>query len=60
MVIVLVLFLLIHREDQRNRLIRLFVTANLHTTTEAINDAAERISRLLYLPLLAADRVTED
>ncbi|HEY4233429.1 MAG TPA: AI-2E family transporter, partial [Lacipirellulaceae bacterium] len=51
-VVVLVLFMLIHREDQRNRLIRLFGAANLHTTTEALNDAATRISRYLRMQFL--------
>lgn len=52
MVIVLVLFMLIDREDQRNRLIQLFGTANLHTTTEAFRDASRRVSRYLRMQFL--------
>jgi len=52
MVIVLVLFMLIDREDQRNRLIQLFGTANLHTTTEAFRDAGRRVSRYLRMQFL--------
>jgi predicted PurR-regulated permease PerM len=52
MVTVLVVFMLIQREDQRNRLIRLFGAGNLHTTTEVIKDVSERISRYLLMQFL--------
>ncbi|MHB8901068.1 MAG: AI-2E family transporter [Thermoguttaceae bacterium] len=52
MVIVLVIFTLLQREDIRDRIIQLFGTGNLHTTTEAISDAASRVSRYLRMNLL--------
>ena len=52
MVIVMVLFMLIDREDQRNRLLQLFGTANLHATTEAFGDATRRVSRYLRMQFL--------
>lgn len=52
MVIVLVLFMLIDREDQRNRLLQLFGTANLHATTEAFGDASRRVSSYLRMQFL--------
>ena len=52
MVVVLVVFMLMQREDQRNRLIRLFGSANLHATTEALNDISTRISRYLRMQFL--------
>ncbi len=52
MVVVLLLFMLIDREDQRNRLLQLFGTANLHATTEAFGDAARRVSRYLRMQFL--------
>jgi predicted PurR-regulated permease PerM len=47
LVITLVLFMLISREDLRNRLIRLFGHGRLTLTTRALDDAGERISRYL-------------
>lgn len=52
MVVVLVLFMLLQREDQRNRLIRLFGTANIHATTEALTDVVERVSRYLRMQFI--------
>jgi predicted PurR-regulated permease PerM len=52
MVFVLVFFLLLDRENQRNRIIQLFGTANLHTTTEAITDATRRVGRYLRMQFL--------
>jgi predicted PurR-regulated permease PerM/methylmalonyl-CoA mutase cobalamin-binding subunit len=52
MVVVLVVFMLLQREDERNRLIRLFGSANLHATTEALNDISTRISRYLRMQFL--------
>ncbi len=51
-VIVLAIFILLQREDIRDRIIQLFGTGNLHTTTEAITDAASRVSGYLRMNLL--------
>ncbi len=51
-IIVFVIFILIQREDLRDRLIRLTGTRDLGRTTAAIDDAAERLSRY-YLVQLA-------
>jgi predicted PurR-regulated permease PerM len=47
LVIVFVLFMLLQREDLRDRLIRLVGHGQLHITTTALDDAASRISRYL-------------
>lgn len=52
MVVVLVIFMLLQREDQRNRLIRLFGTSNIHATTEAITDIVNRVSKYLRMQFL--------
>ena len=44
--------MLVDREDQRNRFIQLFGTSNLHVTTEALTDAAGRVSRYLRMQFL--------
>jgi predicted PurR-regulated permease PerM len=46
-VIVFVIFMLLQREDLRNRLIRLVGYGQLTVTTQALDDAASRISRYL-------------
>lgn len=51
-IIVFVIFILVKREDLRDRLIRLTGTRDLGRTTAAINDAAHRLSRF-YLTQLA-------
>ncbi|HEV7873363.1 MAG TPA: AI-2E family transporter, partial [Enterovirga sp.] len=43
-VLVVVIFLLLQREDLRDRLIRLFGSGDLHRTTIAMDDAAKRLS----------------
>lgn len=48
-VITLVLFMLIEREDLRNRLIGLFGQGHLAVTTKAIEEAGTRVSRQLLL-----------
>ena len=48
-VIVLVIFMLIEREDLRNRLIRLGGYRRLATTTRAMDEAGQRISRYLLM-----------
>ncbi|CAA2160664.1 MAG: AI-2E family transporter [Microvirga sp.] len=42
-VLVVVVFLLLQREDLRNRMIRLFGSSDLHRTTVAMDDAAGRL-----------------
>ena len=51
-VIVLVAFMLLRLPDLRERIIRLLGARNLHLTTEALNDAALRISRYLLMQIL--------
>lgn len=46
-VIILVIFMLLKREDLRDRLIRLLGHGQLRLTTTALDDAASRISRFL-------------
>ena len=46
-VLVFVVFMLLQREDLRNRLIRLIGYGQLTVTTQALDDAASRISRYL-------------
>ncbi|MGA3204437.1 MAG: AI-2E family transporter [Bryobacteraceae bacterium] len=48
-VLILTVFILIKREDLRNRLLRLVGVSQLNTTTQAIDDATQRISRYLVL-----------
>ncbi|RFC61862.1 AI-2E family transporter, partial [Fulvimarina endophytica] len=50
-VIVFAIFILLQREDLRNRLIRLAGTDDLQQTTAAIDDAARRLGRLLLFQL---------
>jgi predicted PurR-regulated permease PerM len=49
LVIVLVVFMLIQREDLRNRLIRLIGYGRLTITTQALEEAGDRISRYLLM-----------
>lgn len=51
-VVVFVIFILLEREDLRDRLIRLVSGGNLHQTTEAMNEAAKRVSRYLLMQLV--------
>jgi hypothetical protein len=55
-VIVFVIFFLLQREDLRDRFIRLTGSADLRRTTEALDDAARRLSR--YLLMQTAINVT--
>lgn len=50
--VVLVIFILLKREDQRNRLLQLFGSSNLHATTEALTDVTERVSKYLRMQFL--------
>ena len=51
-VIVFVIFMLIQREDLRDRVIRLIGQGRLTVTTQALDDAATRVSRYLLMLLL--------
>jgi predicted PurR-regulated permease PerM len=50
--VVFVVFMLIKREDLRNRLLHLIGTEQLYMSTSAIDDAAARLSRYLRMQLL--------
>jgi len=52
LVIVLVIFMLINREDLRDRFISLIGVGRMTDTTRALSDASERISRYLLVQLL--------
>jgi predicted PurR-regulated permease PerM len=49
---VLAIFILIEREDLRNRFIRLIGDRQLHQTTDALDDASTRVSRYLLMQLI--------
>lgn len=49
LVIVLVIFMLIQREELRNRLIRLIGYGRLTVTTKALEEAGDRVSRYLLM-----------
>jgi len=51
-IIIFVIFILLQREDLRNRLIRLAGSRDLQRTTAALDDAAARLSRLFLIQLL--------
>jgi predicted PurR-regulated permease PerM len=51
-IVIFVIFILIQREDLRNRLIRLAGSHDLQRTTAALDDAAGRLSRLFLNQLL--------
>lgn len=51
LVIVFVIFMLLQRQDLRNRMIRLAGSQDLHRTTAALDDAARRLSRLYLMQL---------
>jgi predicted PurR-regulated permease PerM len=51
-VIIFVIFILMQREDLRNRLIRLAGARDLQRTTAALDDAGQRLSRLFLMQLL--------
>ena len=50
-VLIVSIFILLQREDLRDRMIRLFGSSDLHRTTVAMNDAARRLSRYLVTQL---------
>jgi predicted PurR-regulated permease PerM len=47
LVVVMVIFILLERESLRNRFLKLAGGGDLHRSTEAMNEAAERVSRYL-------------
>ena len=51
-IVIFVIFILLQREDLRNRLIRLAGSHDLQRTTAALDDAAARLSRLFLIQLL--------
>ena len=51
-IVIFVIFILLQREDLRNRLIRLAGSHDLQRTTAALDDAARRLSRLFLIQLL--------
>lgn len=52
LVLVLVVFMLLKREDMRNRLIRLVSHGQITVMTKALEDAGHRISRFLLMQLI--------
>ena len=52
MVIVFVVFMLIERENLRNRVIHLVGSRQLNIATQALDDAASRVSRYLLMQLI--------
>lgn len=51
-VLVFIVFVLLQREDLRDRMIRLFGHGDVHRATAAISDAAKRIGRYLLMQLV--------
>ncbi len=51
-VLIFAVFILIEKEDLRNRLLRLAGAGQLNMMTEALDDAAKRVSRYLSLQIL--------
>ena len=52
MVVVFVVFMLIERENLRNRIIHLIGSRQLNVATQALDDAASRVSRYLLMQLI--------
>lgn len=52
LVLLLLIFMLLQREDLRNRLIRLVGQGRIGATTRAMDDAATRVSRYLLMQLV--------
>ncbi len=50
-VFIVAIFILLQREDLRDRMIRLFGSGDLHRTTTAMNDAAARLGRYFLTQL---------
>ena len=52
LVVIFVIFVLLEREDLRDRFIKLAGAGDLQKSTQAINDAAARVSRYLLMQLM--------
>ena len=52
MVVIFAIMMLLKREDLRDRVLRLAGARDLHRTTAAMNEAAERVSRYLLMQLV--------
>jgi len=52
LVLIFVIFMLIRREDMRDRLLRLSGEGRLNLTTQALDEAAQRVSRYLLMQSL--------
>ncbi len=52
LIVAVVIFMLIEREDLRDRFIRLVGAGDLHRTTEALQDAGSRVGRYLLMQLV--------
>jgi len=52
LVLLLVVFMLLQREDLRNRVIRLIGQGRISITTRAMDDASQRVSRYLLMQLV--------
>src|SRR5579859_3238203 len=52
MILVVLIFMLLGREDLRNRVIRLAGTDRMDLTTDALDEAASRVSRYLLMQLI--------
>lgn len=52
LIVVVVIFMLLEREDLRDRFIRLVGYGDLHKTTEALQDAGKRVGRYLLMQLV--------
>ncbi len=52
LVVVVVIFMLLEREDLRDRFIRLVGYGDLHRTTEALQDAGRRVGQYLLMQLV--------
>ena len=52
LVVIFTVFMLMGREDLRDRFIRLAGTGRLHIMTQALNEATQRINRYLFLQLV--------
>ena len=51
-IVVVVIFMLLKREDLRDRFIRLVGASDLHRTTEALQDAGRRVGQYLLMQLV--------
>lgn len=52
LIIIVVIFMLLEREDLRDRFIRLVGYGDLHRTTQALQDAGKRVGRYLIMQLV--------